>query len=117
MAGIRLVHPTAKNVRFTISDPNLPYPSGPRQGTPPEFGGCGQVHILKPHHLNVDEFGSVIVGDQLFAKAGAHMIAAGFEVANEVLHPPVLGIGLGPQVVGRGAWGNIPIVTSGDGNG
>lgn len=113
MAGVRLVHPTARNCRFTISEPDKPYPSGPRQCSAPEFGGCGQVHIFKTHHLNVDEFGSTIVGDQLFGLAGAHMIAAGFDVANEVLHPPTLGIGLGPQTAGLGAWGNIPIITGG----
>ena len=110
MAGVRLQHPTARNVRFTISEPDRPYPSGPYQCTPPEFGGCGQVHIFKTHHLNVDETGATIIGDVLFERARIHILAAGFSVANEVLHPPTLGIGLGPQRNGTGHWGNIPIV-------
>ena len=117
MAGVRLQHPTARNVRFSISEPDHPYPGGPYQCTPPEFGGCGQVHIFKTHHLNVDEVGSAIVGDVLFERARAHLLAAGFSIANEVKKPPTLGIGLGPQRNGTGAWGNIPIVRKGEGSG
>lgn len=114
MAGVRLQHPTARNVRFTISEPDRPYPSGPYQCTPPEFGGCGEVHIFKTHHLNIDETGAAIVGDVLFEKAKMHFLAHGFTIANEVLLPPTLGIGLGPRTNGTGAWGNIPIVRGED---
>lgn len=114
MAGVRITHPTARNCRFTISEPDHPYPSGPYQCTPPEFGGCGQVHIFKTHHLNVDETGSAIVGDVLFQLAAAHILAAGFSIANEVARPPALGIGLGPQISGNGTWGNIPIIRAGE---
>lgn len=110
MPGVRLTHPSARNCRFTISEPDHPYPSGPYQCTPPEFGGCGGIHIFKTHHLNIDESGSTIVGDVLFKKAQAYFLAFGFSVANEVANPPTLGIGLGPQVEGRGVWGNIPII-------
>lgn len=109
MAGIRIHHPTQHDVRFTISESDRPYPQ-PYQCTPPEFGGCGQVHLFKTHHLNLDSQGTVIVGDVLFEKAKLHFIAAGFEVGNVVKKPPTLGIGLAPQTMGRGPWGNIPIV-------
>lgn len=112
MAGVRLHHPTERNVRFIISEPSIPY-SSPRQCTPPEFGGCGQVHLFKTHHLNVDDTGSVIVGDVLFEKAKMHFLAAGFELGNIVERPPALGIGVGQPVAGTGAWGNIPIVRGG----
>jgi hypothetical protein len=115
MPGVRLQHPTARNVRFTISEPDHPYPSGPYQCTAPEFGGCGQVHVFKTHHLNVDETGSTIVGDVLFEMAKAHLLAHGFTVANTVDKPPTIGIGLGPRVNGTGQWGNIPIVRGDDG--
>lgn len=110
MSGIRLQHPMARNVRFTMSEPDHPYPSGPYHCTPPEFGGCGQIHIFKTHHLNIDETGSTIIGDVLFEKVKIHLFAFGFTIANEVLNPPTLGIGLAAAVEGRGAWGNIPIV-------
>ena len=58
-----------------------------------------------------------IVGDVLFEKARLHILAAGFEIANEVRHPPTLGIGLGPHRNGSGVWGNIPIIRKGEGNG
>lgn len=111
MAGVRLHHPTQRNVRFNISEPDRPYPSGPLQCSPPEFGGCGQVHIFKTHHLNLDETGSVIIGDVLFEKIRLHLVGAGFEIGNEVQKPPTLGVGLGPRSNGTGQWGNIPIVT------
>lgn len=113
MAGIRLTHPTARNVRFNFSEADKPYPSGPYQCTPPEFGGCGQVHTHKTHHLNIDETGSTIIGDVLFEKVKAHLFAYGFAVANVVKKPPTMGIGIGPQTEGRGAWGNIPIIRGG----
>lgn len=110
MAGIRISHPTVRNARFNVVENDRPYPSGPQHCTPPEFGGCGSVHLFKTHHLNIDETGSVIVGDELYEKIKQHLAAAGFVWANVVDKPPTLGIGLGPQVEGRGAWGNIPII-------
>jgi len=113
MAGVRLTHPTARNVRFTMSEPDHPYPSGPYQCTPPEFGGCGQVHVFKTHHLNIDDTGSTIIGDVLFEKVKAHLFAYGFAVDSEVKKPPSIGIGLGPKIEGLGQWGNIPIIQAG----
>jgi hypothetical protein len=115
MAGVRIVHPTARNVRFTVTDPNQPY-DVPYQCTPPEFGGCGQVHLFKTHHLNLDDTGAAIVGDVLWEKAAAYFLANGFSVESEVLNPPTIGLGLAPPVAGKGAWGNIPII-HGPGNG
>lgn len=112
MAGVRIQHPTQKNVRFNIVESDLPYPSGPQQCSPPEFGGCGQVHIFKTHHLNLDETGSVIVGDVLYERIKLHCIAAGFVETNVVKKPPTIGIGLAPRDPGTGDWGNIPIVTA-----
>jgi hypothetical protein len=109
MPGVRIQHPTARNCRFTISEPDKPYPT-PYQCTPPEFGGCGQVHLFKTHHLNLDDTGSAIVEAVLFQRARQHLIANGFTEGNVVTKPPTLGIGLAPQTVGRGGWGNIPIV-------
>lgn len=110
MAGVRVQHPTQRNVRFNITEPDKPYPSGPYQCTPPEFGGCGQIHTHKTHHLNLDETGACIVGDVLYERIKAHLFAFGFVEANVVAHPPALGLGLGPQRNGSGQWGNIPIV-------
>lgn len=114
MAGIRIKHssPEVRNVRFNVVESDHPYPSGPYTCTPPEFGGCGGTHIFKTHHLNIDETGSCIIGDVLFEKIKAHILDAGFTVMNVVDKPPALSIGLGPQIEGRGAWGNIPIIRS-----
>jgi len=109
MAGIRITHPTVRNARFNVVENDRPY-AKPYTCTPPEFGGCGSVHLFKTHHLNVDESGSVIVGDELYEKIKGHLADAGFVWANVVKKPPTLGIGFGPQIEGRGAWGNIPII-------
>lgn len=109
MAGIRLTHQTHRNVRFNITEPDKPYRS-PYQCTPPEFGGCGQVHLFKTHHLNLDETGSVIVNTVLVERLKPYLVANGFTIGNTVRKPPTMGIGLGPQKEGRGAWGNIPVI-------
>lgn len=109
MAGIRIQHPTERNVRYTVVEGDRPY-NVPYNCTPPEFGGCGSVHLFKTHHLNVDENGACIVGDELFKKIKHHLAAEGFVQTNVVKKPPVMGIGLGEQKIGTGAWGNIPIV-------
>lgn len=109
MAGIRVQHPTERNVRYTVVEPTIPY-RVPYQCTPPEFGGCGSVHLFKTHHLNVDETGACIVGDVLYQKLKLRLTAEGFVQANVVKKPPVMGIGLGDHKLGTGAWGNIPIV-------
>lgn len=69
------------------------------------------VHIFKTHHLNLDSFGSAIVGDVLYEKIKLHLFAAGFKETNVVSNPPTLGIGLAPRETGSGQWGNIPILT------
>lgn len=109
MAGVRVQHPTARNVRFTIVEENRPYPQ-PYQCTPPEFGGCGSVHLFKTHHLNLDEVGSAIVGDVLYEKIKHLLVLNGFVETNVVKKPPTLGIGIADQRVGAGAWGAIPII-------
>ncbi|MCU0250233.1 MAG: hypothetical protein MUE61_08500 [Vicinamibacterales bacterium] len=109
MPGVRIQHPTERNVRYTVVEGDRPYRT-PYQCTPPEFGGCGRVHVFKTHHLNIDETGSCIVGDVLYEKIKLHLWAEGFTTGNVVKKPPVMGIGLGDQRAGTGAWGNIPIV-------
>jgi hypothetical protein len=110
MAGVRLQHLTHRNARFNLVEKDRPYPV-PYQCTNPEFGGCGQIHVFKTHHLNLDETGSVIVGDELYKKLRNHLVANGFQELNEVTKPPTLMLGLGAAIEGRGPWGNIPIVT------
>lgn len=113
MAGIRVQHPEARNCRFTVVENDRPYLT-PYQCTPPEFGGCGVVHMFKTHHLNLDENGSVIIGDVLYQKIKGLLALNGFQETNEVKRPPTLGIGVGSQVEGTGDWGNIPIIRGKD---
>ena len=109
MPGVRLHHATASNVRFTVVEKERPY-SQPYTCTPPEFGGCGSTHLFKTHHLNLDDTGSVIVGDVLYEKIKGLLALNGFTVTNGVAKPPAMGLGLGLRREGTGAWGNIPIV-------
>ena len=116
MAGVRVQHPTHRNARFTVAESDRPY-STPYQCTPPEFGGCGSVHTFKTHHLNLDETGSVIIGDVLFKKIRHLLVLAGFVESNEVKRPPSLSVGIAPRSAGSGAWGNVPIIHEGDSRG
>jgi hypothetical protein len=110
MAGVRLHHATQRNVRFNVVEKENPYRE-PYQCTPPEFGGCGTLHLFKTHHLNIDETGSVTIGDVLYEKIKGILAVQGFSVSNVVEKPPALALGLGVPVPGSGAWGNIPIIT------
>jgi hypothetical protein len=110
MAGIRVQHPTQKNVRYTVVEPNVPYPE-PYTCTPPEFGGCGSVHLFKTHHLNLDDTGAVIVSTGVYDRIKDRLALDGFTTANEVKKPPALGIGMESRN-GNGAWGDIQIVRS-----
>lgn len=109
MAGVRVQHPTERNVRYTVVEGDRPYRE-PYHCTPPEFGGCGSIHLFKTHHLNVGEDGACIVNDVLYDKIKLLLVAAGFSETNVVAKPPTMGIGAGAYVPGSGAWGNIPIV-------
>lgn len=107
--GVRIQHSTAKNARYTIVDGTLPYPQ-PYQCTPPEFGGCGGVHLFKTHHLTLDETGAVIVARELYQKIKHLLVTEGFSEVNTVRKPPTMGIGVSKPREGTGAWGNIPII-------
>lgn len=109
MPGIRVQHPTQKSVRYTVVEPNVPYPV-PYQCTPPDMGGCGSVHLFKTHHLNLDATGSVIVSTGVYDRIKDRLALDGFVTANEVPQPPTLGIGMSRD--GSGVWGDIPIVRS-----
>lgn len=117
MPGVRVQHPVARSCRFTVVEKDNPYRE-PYTCTPPEFGGCGSVHLFKTHHLNLDDTGAAIVGQELYERIRPLLVVNGFTEANVVAKPPTLGIGLAPAVAGRGAWGDMPIIRGeGDGNG
>lgn len=109
MPGIRLQHPTERNVRYTIVEGNKPYPE-PYTCTPPEFGGCGSVHLFKTHHLNLDDTGSVIVSTGVYDRIKSRMALDGFVQTNEVAKPPALGIGMARDK--KGKWDGIKVVRS-----
>lgn len=110
MAGIRLTHPTARNCRFNVTEPGVQYDT-PIQCLPPTKGGCGQVHIFKTHHLNIDDQGSTIINEPLYKKLRRHLELNGFVVANTVRKPPVQTIGT--SAADRTAFmpsPNVPII-------
>ena len=109
MPGVRIQHPTARSARFTIVEGTRPYPV-PYTCTPPEFGGCGSVHLFKTHHLNLDDTGAAIVGAILYRRIRRLLVLNGFAETNEVPHPPTIGIGVAAPRPGSGAWGSIPII-------
>lgn len=104
MPGVRIQHPTAKNVRYTVVQSDKPYQK-PHQCTPPHVGGCGSVHLFKTTHLDLDETGSVIINDELYKVLKGLLVKEGFVQGNTVKKPPTQGIG--DTAISRG---NVPIV-------
>ena len=109
MPGLRIQHPTARNVRFTVVQGDRPY-GKPFTCAPPEFGGCGSTHLFKTWHLNLDGTGSVILSSEGYDLIKPILMLNGFRVTNTVKKPPTQGIGMAPLVAGSGAWGSIPII-------
>lgn len=109
MPGVRVQHPTQKNVRYTVVEPNIPYPE-PYTCTPPEFGGCGSTHLFKTHHLNLDDTGSVIVSTGVYDRIKDRLELDGFATVNEVKKPPRIGVGF--NQLRPGPTGGIQIVRS-----
>jgi len=108
MPGVRVQHPTERNVRYTVVEPTIPYQE-PYQCTPPEFGGCGSVHLFKTHHLNLDESGAAIVSTGVFDRIKPILQKDGFSIGQEVKKPPKIGIGM---TAGKGMTPGIKIVQS-----
>lgn len=109
MPGVRVQHPTARSVRYTVVEPTVPYRQ-PYRCTAPALGGCGAVHLFKTHHLNLDESGAAIVSMGVLARIRDRLVLDGFAIVNEVARPPAIGIGVARD--GPGAWGDIPIIRS-----
>lgn len=105
MSGIRVVHPTSRNVRYTVVDGTVPYPE-PYHCTAPAMGGCGGTHLFKSHHLNLDDVGAAIVSEGVFERIKGRLILDGFTEATEVGRPPAIVI----DTVRPG--NNVPIVHS-----
>jgi hypothetical protein len=108
MPGVRVQHPTARNARFTVTEPR-PYPV-PYVCTPPVFGGCGMTHLFKTHHLNLDDTGTAIVETALYGLIRHLLVLNGFSEVNEVPAPPAIGLTLGPSLAAVGTGVNIPII-------
>jgi len=81
-AGIRVQHPTERNVTFTLMDGRRPYVA------PVNCGFCGKEHIYKTYHLKLDDNGSAIVSTEIVERMKQIPAMGGFSVANEVLKPP-----------------------------
>jgi hypothetical protein len=110
MPGVRVQHPTARNVRYTVEELNTFYPPPGYLCTPPELGGCGRLHERKAHHLNLDETGAAIISAGVIARIGARLALDGFSVTNVVADPPAIGVGLNPNA--PGATPGIEIIRS-----
>jgi hypothetical protein len=92
MPGVRVQHPTARLVRYTVIDGSIPYPE-PFVCSPPALGGCGGTHLFKAHHLNLDDVGACIVSVGVFERIKGRLIADGFTLATEIKDPPPLAVG------------------------
>ncbi len=101
MAGIRLYHPTARSGYFTFEHLKRPYGRWNRtlkkfEAIPLFCPACQRVHTVKTYHIKVDDSGHTIVSREIWKMMQRHN-TSGFELANEVLKPPRLIVGIGGQ--------------------
>lgn len=91
MPGVRIQHPTERNVTFTLAaapaaaSPGRPYTEP--WTCPPPPSGCGSTHLFKTYHLRLDEAGSTIVSKEI-AEYLKQIPGQPFRFTNEVANPP-----------------------------
>lgn len=81
MPGVRIQHPTARSVIYTLVDGSRPY------RTPFACGACHRVHEFKTYHFALDEVGAAIVSPEIVERL-ARIPGQPFAIANEVAAPP-----------------------------
>lgn len=81
MAGVRIQHPTKRNVTFTLADAGRPYRA------PVECPACHRKHQFKTYHLKLDEVGAAIVSPEIVERL-KRIPGQPFAIANEVARPP-----------------------------
>lgn len=82
MPGIRLHHPTKRNVVLVC-------PTDEFSANPHRCELCNEVHLVRTLHLRLDHRGDVIVAPPVFRRlrrAGLHFY--GLTIENEVKRPP-----------------------------
>lgn len=91
MAGVRIQHPTARSVTFTMVDGSRvyrePFACHALIVVRGELRPCARIHTHKTYHLNLDESGAVIVAPEIVARL-ERIPGNPFRIANEVLEPP-----------------------------
>lgn len=80
--GVRIQHPTERNVVFTLVDGRRPYVQ------PVVCAPCATTHAFKTYHLHLDESGAAIVSQEIVARMRSLPAMGGFRVANAVADPP-----------------------------
>jgi hypothetical protein len=80
-AGVRIQHPTERNVTFTLVDGARPY------RVPVDCGHCHRQHAFKTYHLTLDETGAAVVSTEIVARL-QRIPGNPFAVANVVPDPP-----------------------------
>jgi hypothetical protein len=87
MAGVRVQHPTERNVTYVIVDPKRKY------SAPVVCPLCMTTHTFKTYHLRLDETGAGIVSEEIVDKL-KRIRGHGIQYVNEVVKPPAQSIGL-----------------------
>lgn len=91
MAGIRIRHPSERNVTYTIVAGDRPY----REAI--NCSRCGRMHTFKTYHIDLDDTGSAIVSVEVWEKLG-RIPGQPFGLEGEVKQPPkrIVGLAAGP---------------------
>ena len=85
MPGVRIQHPTARSVTFTLVDGSRPYHEP--WACPPPPAGCASTHLMKTYHIPLDETGAAIVSLEIIERLG-RIPGQPFALTNEVVAPP-----------------------------
>ena len=97
MPGVRITHPTERDVTYTLVDGNRPY------GKPINCLVCGATHSFKTYHFRLDTVGAAIVSPEIVERL-KRITGHGFSIGNKVAKPP-------KQTVGFGSFERTPIVS------
>ena len=82
MPGVRIQHPTKRNVLFSLVDGSRPY------HVLTGCDACHRVHEFKTYHFALDESGAAIVSPEIVERL-KRIPGQPFAVANVVTAPPV----------------------------
>ena len=89
MPGVRIHHPSLRNTMVVYELLHWPYPGGPYL-----CGRCNKAHVHKAVHLDIDNEGDTVVGEENWDSLKEY-VEKDFKVLNRIARPEPLVLGMG----------------------